>query len=109
MTGSRWGWRAEIVQEPMRDANRLFIFRYVGGSLCEALIGSDVTFQQFDQLQATPDGAGILLPQDSWRAITEIVDPAPNGAEVRRLEEALATERQRVDAFLGRAEIHRTP
>lgn len=48
-------------------------------------------------------GLGIALPQGLLDAITAEIGPQSTSQEIKRLEEALAVERTRVDGLLGRA------
>lgn len=99
-----FGWRAQIVTEPMMDARRLLVFRY-SGSGSEIMLNTEPAFQQFDSGAPLPSPAGLLLPTDMWDAIVEAASPAPHGVEIARLEEALKVERDRVDALLVRAGV----
>lgn len=45
--------------------------------------------------------SGLFLPADAYKSIVQAIDLPAHGAEVRRLEEALAIERQRVDRILA--------
>jgi hypothetical protein len=48
------------------------------------------------------DFPGLLIPQDALDSLGGLLRPEAGGPEVRRLEEALAVERARVDQVLER-------
>lgn len=101
---SGYGWQVAI-RDDFRalatDCRRVHIYRRVGERLDvitgftddgDAVIESDPT-----------DPQGFLLPVDALEAIAELLKPGPSQGETRRLEEALAVERRRVDDQLRAA------
>ena len=64
------------------------------------VVCNDGTITTVEDGAAPPENAGILLPPGVWAAICEIAVPSHGAAEVKRLEDALAVERARVDRVL---------
>lgn len=104
------GWRAritpdivsdcdkvELVQVLVVDSDRLAIFPTEWSS-----DGKPVMYQQ-DAAGALVEPTPLWLPRGAVAAIQQAGEPSGGAAraEIRRLEEALAVERARVDRLLG--------
>lgn len=90
---------ANVVEDLMLDGHRLLVGIDQGDQT--AYLRNDGTWVRTDRHAAMPSDAGLALPRGVWDAICAIAVPSHGAAEVRRLEEALAVERHRVDFALG--------
>lgn len=98
-----YGWKAHVTATLPGQFDRLHLARPSGDhmELIEALSDGPPVLQRVNRY-ASPDFQGFQLPLGVVQAITQAVGPqGPSVAEVRRLEEALAVERRRVDYSLG--------
>lgn len=102
MTGYDWqvGIRDDM-EALATDSRRVHIYRR-RGERTEVITGfteGRAVVESFDPANTGP--AGLLLPVDALEAIAELLKPGPSQGETRRLEEALAVERRRVDDVLA--------
>lgn len=99
------GWNAHVHESPSDwagDTKRVVFFeRYPSGG-GRQLVGWDGLGQPI--IEELEQGAmlrdGFPVPADALRALGEVLKPGPSQGEVRRLEEALAVERTRVDRWI---------
>lgn len=110
---SGYGWQVAIRDDMLAlatDSRRVHIFRRAGDRV-EVITEFDsdgaAVIQSFDA--ATVDPTGFLIPIDALEAIAELLKPGPSQGETRRLEEALAVERRRVDDVLAATRPPATP
>lgn len=95
-----FGWQAHIEGDLMRDASRLYLWREAGDGLTQLVVETELVTTTTPSDTAFPS-AGILLPSGMGDAITEALRPRHDAAaEIKRLDEALALERTRVDRIL---------
>lgn len=95
---TRFGWQAHFVDDPVRLTTTLRIWRVAGDRI--AILTGDVSVVEHDHAFEVDAGVGLVLPHDAKAAIEFALNPPAHLAEIRRLEEALAIERRRVDFTL---------
>jgi hypothetical protein len=104
MTGP-WGWRAQVTDDWYGgiDNVRVQFARPHGPTELEYLVGFEDGAGNgtarpvfaVELVAATPEFRGFLIPREAVEALAEQVKPGPSQGEVKRLEEALAHERDR--------------
>jgi hypothetical protein len=106
LTPDRWGWQAHVSDDAHNwaaDSYGVTLYRRTpdGG---EQIVGFDEygwpTIETLLPL-ATPR-PGFRIPREAVRSLAEAVKPGPSQGEVKRLEEALAIERERVERLTDR-------
>ena len=102
-------WQAYLSQhrgEFLRQQTRVILHRRIGDTR-EIIKGFDhngwaiVEAQSITDAVSEDEPLGFVVPTDALEAIAEAIKPGPSRAEMKRLEEALAVERARVDGVLG--------
>ena len=94
-------YRAAIVDDFATMTVRLHVGHWIGDQA--HFLMEDGAWRTIDRGQASPPGAGLVLPEGAVAAIADAFHPrAGHKVEVDRLSEALAVERQRVDRVLDR-------
>lgn len=96
---SPYEWRAELIDDFMRNRQRLVVYRYVGDDV--EIVNGDGTLSRYPADESV-DSVGIALPRGAWEAIEAVVLPKAKDGEIALLKDALAVERARVDQVLER-------
>jgi hypothetical protein len=95
------GWRVYVRTNPLTMADEAVIISGEEEATCVMSISGDrATMQHVAPGVRVPESAWLQYPQGVLAAIAEAVKPGPSQGEVKRLEEALAVERGRVDELL---------
>ena len=94
------GWQVHFEHEFMRDGWRMHLWRRVGN---EVEVASGTLTVTRMESGVEPVTSGLYLPGDAYQAIVSAIDPPAHAAEVRRIEEALAVERARVERLIDHA------
>lgn len=94
-----FGWRAKFTEEFVRDGWTLHLWRNTSHGI-EVARGELTIEVARDGAEAVGLPSGIYLPHDAYSAIASAIDPPAHAAELRRLEEALGLERERVNRVL---------
>lgn len=99
-------WEAHLSEGPddwAARCTRLVLCRRLPNGAGEQIVGW--TEGGLPLTEAVLPGAvlrpGFRVPREALASLRDAIDPGPSAAEVRRLEEALAVERARVDALTG--------
>lgn len=113
MNPNPFGWHVALIPTWGLDAGpRLAIYRHIRDDINGVVTGWTDN-GDFIITEVTPgqliDNNLPLLPRGVDQLIAEAVKPGPNTAELGRLEEALALERQRVDRVLGQFAVWSPP
>lgn len=98
-------WKAHVERRPedfVRNLLRLYLWRHTPDGATEVQMEGGA-IHRISEGEPFPAGAGILLHSDQWSAIEAVVEPRAHNAELRRVEEALKVERERVDRLLSAA------
>lgn len=108
-----WGWKAHVHEGPddwAAGTVRVTLYRRdaEGG---EQIVGfDDAAFPITERvIQHAMPKPGFRIPREAVEALAEVVKPGPSQGEVRRLEEALAIERARVDRALRGYDVDEAP
>lgn len=92
---------AVIQHEPGRDAHRLFLFERSYGRA--TVLMEDGSWRDIPEHERFPEGVGLVVPSWVGKTLEAYFTQAPaTDGEIRRLEDALAVERARVEQVLGR-------
>lgn len=97
-----FGWRAATTDDFLMDDVRVFFWRPHGPDRTELIVGFDETASELRWRtevvvpHLTAEFRGFRLPRGAVEALAEFVKPGPSQGEVKRLEEALAHEREQV-------------
>lgn len=94
-----WEWRAHVAEDWQRFGARLFLLRSTPDGV-EVVTGFDE--QGLPVITTVPEGTvidfpGFALDRGARESLAAQLRPGPSEAEMKRLEEALAVERVRVD------------
>lgn len=104
MSGWGYGWHAHLTDDWAVGGSRLFLVREAGPDDIEVVTGfTDDGFAVITRQgrAVRTDFPGLLIPRDALDSLGALLRPDAGGPEVRRLEEALAVERARVDQLLA--------
>jgi len=96
-------WTAKLVRQLNVDGYMLYVYRPVGEGRLECVTrlieGGPPVTKEVGVYET--HGGGLLLPWGAGEALIEQFTPQTSEGEIRRLEEALETERQRVDKVVS--------
>jgi hypothetical protein len=108
--GDQWGWRAQVTDDWYGGLDNVRVqfaqphgpteVQYLVGFEEGAGSGAGRPVFAVELVGATPQFRGFLIPREAVEALAEQVKPGPSQGEVKRLEEALAVERTRVDRWI---------
>ena len=99
----RYDWTATILPATSGDGQRVYIWNRIDHNrdrLIESLDRRTAIRTVDLSIESDDNFPGLLFPHGVIEAIAEAHGPTPHEAELRRLEEALAVERRRVDDLL---------
>jgi hypothetical protein len=104
--GDQWSWRAQVSDDWYGGLDNVRVqfaqphgpteVQYLVGFEDGAGNGAARPMFAVDLVGATPEFRGFLIPRGAVEALAECVKPGPSQGEVKRLEEALAHEREQV-------------
>jgi hypothetical protein len=101
------GWLVGIESDHLRRFDTLIMARRVGDQLDVITgLGHGTQVIELTTVPATSSGTEAerwVFPSGVLQAIAEALKPGPGSGEVKRLEEALAVERARVDKLIDKA------
>jgi hypothetical protein len=107
-----YDWDCHIDTDWQTNQAVVIFHRHRGESM-EVITGLDsngrAIVTRYPAETVTPDPTGLRLPMEAIQALAERVKPGPSQGEIKRLEDALAVERGRVDALLARLVPERSP
>jgi hypothetical protein len=100
------GWNAHVyesVHDWAGDMKRVVFFERHPDGAGRQLVGWDGHNQAIyeDVIPHAQLRDGFPVPTEALRSLGELLQPGPSAGEVKRLEEALAIERARVDRWIG--------
>ncbi len=98
----RFGWEAQLVQGPMEDGTRVFLWlpKRDGADLVIGFGESGRPIIETVAEGVQPDFDGLLFPMDAVSAIARAAAPGPSEDVTKELRAALSTEQMRVDRVL---------
>lgn len=101
-----YAWRCHVDTDWNTGEERLHLVRRTSGGDVLVVTGFDdegrPVVDRFQIEAAAPATPAMRLDPDMLAAVAARLNPGPSQGEVRRLEEALAVERARVDLLLAR-------
>lgn len=97
-------WRAHVSEDYRdlaTDTRRVVLWRNIGEEteVVMSLTDGAVTVGR-QPFGVASDFRGLVVPREALDALAEVIKPGPSQGETKRLEEALAVERRRVDELL---------
>jgi hypothetical protein len=100
--GDRYGVHV-AERDMLRRTVRLVLWRELGDGRIEVFC-DDGTVQAIGEHEVGPENAGWQIPHEALPAFAKALGHhAPHAVEIKRLEEALKVERDRVDRALASA------